>query len=118
MLNRARITSRVALVCAALLLAAASSSVFGQSPSVQSSFSSSAQEATPINVLVGQSRVINFDEYGLGDFRARAREAADGLVAADDARLDGEALGQRSRLARPQNGLLLPVSDQLAPYTM
>ena len=111
MLNRARITSRVALVCAALLLAAASSSVFGQSPSVQSSFSSSAQEATPINVLVGQSRVINFDKP-IGRFSVSNPEIAEAvLVAPDQVLVNGKAFGQVNFIAWEQKGSRFLVFD-------
>src|SRR5438105_2738890 len=111
MLNRARITSRVALVCAALLLAAASSSVFGQSPSVQSSFSSSAQEATPINVLVGQSRVINFDKP-IGRFSVSNPEIAEAvLVAPDQVLVNGKAFGQVNFIAWEKGGSKFLVFD-------
>jgi pilus assembly protein CpaC len=109
MLNRARIHARVALVCAALMLAAASSQA--QSPSVQSSFSSNAQEATPINVLVGQSRVINFDR-AIGRFSVSNPEIAEAvLVAPDQVLVNGKAFGQVNFIAWEQKGSRFLVFD-------
>src|ERR671939_921205 len=103
MLNRARIHARAALVCAALVLAA-SSQAAAQSPSVTASFSSSAQETTPINVLVGQSRVINFDKP-IGRFSVSNPDIAEAvLVAPNQVLVNGKAYGQVNFIAWEQTG--------------
>src|SRR5437868_1231351 len=110
MLNRARIHARIALVCAALLLAA-SSRAAAQSTSVNASFSSSAQEATPINVLVGQSRVINFDRP-IGRFSVSNPEIAEAvLVAPDQVLVNGKAFGQVNFIAWEKGGSKFLVFD-------
>ena len=110
MLNRARIHARAALVCAALVLAA-SSQAAAQSPSVTASFSSSAQETTPINVLVGQSRVINFDKP-IGRFSVSNPEIAEAvLVAPDQVLVNGKAFGQVNFIAWEQKGSRFLVFD-------
>jgi pilus assembly protein CpaC len=101
MLNRSRIPSRFVLVCAALMFAA-SAQAFAQSSSVQSSFSASGQEPTPINVLVGQSRVINFDKP-IGRFSVSNPEIAEAvLVAPDQVLVNGKAFGQVNFIAWEQ----------------
>src|SRR5947207_2161392 len=109
MLNRARITSRFALACALFVLAAASARA--QSPSVQAAFADAQKEATPINVLVGQSRVINFDKP-IGRFSVSNPEIAEAvLVAPDQVLVNGKAFGQVNFIAWEQKGSRFLVFD-------
>ena len=78
MLNRFRIPSRFALACALLLLSSVASYAQAQSSSVKSAFMDGEQEPTAINVLVGQSRVINFDKP-IGRFSVSNPEIAEAL---------------------------------------
>src|ERR1044072_4831521 len=97
MLNRARITSRFALACALVALAAASARA--QSPKVEATFADAQKEATPINVLVGQSRVINFDKP-IGRFSVSNPDVAEAvLVAPDQVLVNGKAFGQVNFIA-------------------
>lgn len=110
MLNRARINSRAALVCAAILLAAASQAR-AQSPAVQAAFADAQKEATPINVLVGQSRVINFDKP-IGRFSVSNPDIAEAvLVAPDQVLVNGKAFGQVNFIAWEQKGNRFLVFD-------
>jgi pilus assembly protein CpaC len=110
MLNRARINRRAALVCAAMLLAAASQA-FAQSPKVEAAFADAQKEATPINVLVGQSRVINFDKP-IGRFSVSNPEIAEAvLVAPDQVLVNGKAFGQVNFIAWEQKGNRFLVFD-------
>jgi pilus assembly protein CpaC len=109
MLNRSLINKRFALAFAALLVFAAAASA--QSPSVQSSFADSQKEATPINVLVGQSRVINFDKP-IGRFSVSNPEIAEAvLVAPDQVLVNGKAFGQVNFIAWEQKGNRFLVFD-------
>ena len=109
MLNRARTTSRFALACAALVLAAASARA--QSPKVEAAFADAQKEATPINVLVGQSRVINFDKP-IGRFSVSNPEIAEAvLVAPDQVLVNGKAFGQVNFIAWEQKGSRFLVFD-------
>src|SRR3989440_5610383 len=109
MLNRARITSRFALACALFVLASASARA--QSPSVQAAFADAQKEATPINVLVGQSRVINFD-HAIGRFSVSNPEIAEAvLVAPDQVLVNGRAFGQVNFIAWEQKGSRFLVFD-------
>jgi pilus assembly protein CpaC len=109
MLNRARITSRFALACALVALAAASSRA--QSPKVEATFADAQKEATPINVLVGQSRVINFDKP-IGRFSVSNPDIAEAvLVAPDQVLVNGKAFGQVNFIAWEQKGSRFLVFD-------
>ncbi len=109
MLNRARITSRFALACALFALAAASARA--QSPRVEATFADAQKEATPINVLVGQSRVINFDR-AIGRFSVSNPDIAEAvLVAPDQVLVNGKAFGQVNFIAWEQKGSRFLVFD-------
>jgi pilus assembly protein CpaC len=111
MLNRSLINKRVALAFAALALVAASAQTFAQSPSVQSTFADSQKDATPINVLVGQSRVINFDRP-IGRFSVSNPEIAEAvLVAPDQVLVNGKGFGQVNFIAWEQKGSRFLVFD-------
>lgn len=75
-----------------------------QSSNVSVSFASESKEATPINVLVGQSRVINFDRP-IGRFSVSNPDIAEAvLVAQDQVLVNGKAFGQVNFIAWEQNG--------------
>src|SRR3954470_20088090 len=104
MLNRSRIPSRFALACAFILLSAVASHAQAQSSSVKSAFADGEAEPTPINVLVGQSRVINFDKP-IGRFSVSNPEIAEAvLVAPDQVLVNGKAFGQVNFIAWEQTG--------------
>ena len=110
MSKRSRIPSQTVLVSAILLIFACSSHVFAQS-SVQAAFTDAAQEPTPINVLVGQSRVINFDR-AIGRFSVSNPEIAEAvLVAPDQVLVNGKAFGQVNFIAWEQKGSRFVVFD-------
>jgi pilus assembly protein CpaC len=112
MLNRARISSRFVLACAVLfVVCAAHARAHAQSPSAQASFAAGAQESTPINVLVGQSRVINFDKP-IGRFSVSNPDIAEAvLVAPDQVLVNGKAFGQVNFIAWEQKGSRFLVFD-------
>jgi pilus assembly protein CpaC len=104
MLNSSRIPSRFALACAFVLLSAAMSHAQSQSSSVKSAFTDGDAEPTAINVLVGQSRVINFDKP-IGRFSVSNPEIAEAvLVAPDQVLVNGKAFGQVNFIAWEQKG--------------
>jgi pilus assembly protein CpaC len=110
MLKRSRIPSQAVLICAILLVVACSSHAFAQS-SVKAAFTDGAQEPTPINVLVGQSRVINFDR-AIGRFSVSNPEIAEAvLVAPDQVLVNGKAFGQVNFIAWEQKGSRFVVFD-------
>jgi pilus assembly protein CpaC len=90
------------LACAALMLTHAPDAARAQETSVSASFAADAKEATPINVLVGQSRVINFDK-AIGRFSVSNPEIAEAvLVAPDQVLVNGKAFGQVNFIAWEQ----------------
>ena len=104
MLNLSRIPSRFALACAFILLSAVASHAQAQSSSVKSAFTEGELEPTAINVLVGQSRVINFDKP-IGRFSVSNPEIAEAvLVAPDQVLVNGKAFGQVNFIAWEQKG--------------
>src|SRR4051812_44460712 len=104
MLNRSRIPSRFALACAFVLLSTVTSHAQAQSSSVKSAFADGEAEPTAINVLVGQSRVINFDKP-IGRFSVSNPEIAEAvLVAPDQVLVNGKAFGQVNFIAWEQKG--------------
>lgn len=86
-----------ALICAALL--GLSSIAHGQETSISTSFERAQKESIPVNVLVGQSRVINFDRK-IGRFSVSNPEVAEAvLVAPDQVLVNGKAFGQVNFIA-------------------
>ncbi len=89
-----------------LLLATVTTLTIGLAPTVNAqettydaSFSSSVKEAIPINVLVGQSRVINFDRP-IGRFSISNPEIAEAvMVRPDQVLVNGKAFGQVNFIA-------------------
>jgi pilus assembly protein CpaC len=85
------------LICAALL--GLTGVAHGQETSVSASFGAAAKESIPINVLVGQSRVINFD-HKIGRFSVSNPDVAEAvLVAPDQVLVNGKAFGQVNFIA-------------------
>ena len=75
------------------------SAVHAQETTYDASFSSSVKEAIPINVLVGQSRVINFDRP-IGRFSISNPEIAEAvMVRPDQVLVNGKAFGQVNFIA-------------------
>ena len=102
--NRLRFPGRFALACAFAILSAVASHAQSQSSSVKTVFSDGEQEPTAINVLVGQSRVINFDKP-IGRFSVSNPEIAEAvLVAPDQVLVNGKAFGQVNFIAWEQTG--------------
>ncbi len=86
------------IACAALIVCALSAA-HAQGTSVSVSFAKQNNEALPINVLVGQSRVINFDRP-IGRFSVSNPEIAEAvIVAPNQALVNGKAFGQVNFIA-------------------
>src|SRR5829696_6968500 len=92
--------------CITLLLAAVVtlglgvvSAIYAQETTYDASFNSSVKEAIPINVLVGQSRVINFDRP-IGRFSISNPEIAEAvMVRPDQVLVNGRGFGQVNFIA-------------------
>jgi pilus assembly protein CpaC len=92
-----------ALVATLFAIAAIVPSAMAQETSTKASFKNN-KEAVPINVLVGQSRVINFDK-SIGRFSVSNPEIAEAvLVAPDQVLVNGKAFGQVNFIAWEQTG--------------
>ncbi|HLL77589.1 MAG TPA: type II and III secretion system protein family protein [Pyrinomonadaceae bacterium] len=89
-----------AVVCAAMLgLVSASAARAQGASSISASFAEPPKEAVPVNVLVGQSRVINFDRK-IGRFSVSNPEVAEAvMVAPDQVLVNGKAFGQVNFIA-------------------
>ncbi|MDX6613189.1 MAG: pilus assembly protein CpaC [Blastocatellia bacterium] len=92
-----------ALIATLIAIAALVPAAMGQETSYKASFKNN-KEAVPINVLVGQSRVINFDK-SIGRFSVSNPEIAEAvLVAPDQVLVNGKAFGQVNFIAWEQSG--------------
>jgi len=100
MQNRRLIPFIVALVGASLIFGVAGSAAAqAQETSVSASFAGAQKESLAINVLVGQSRVINFDRK-IGRFSVSNPDVAEAvLVAPDQVLVNGKAFGQVNFIA-------------------
>ncbi|HEX8127670.1 MAG TPA: type II and III secretion system protein family protein [Pyrinomonadaceae bacterium] len=88
----------LAMLCASLMFGVTSAAQ-AQETSVSASFANPQKESLPINVLVGQSRVINFDRK-IGRFSVSNPEVAEAvLVAPDQVLVNGKAFGQVNFIA-------------------
>jgi pilus assembly protein CpaC len=88
----------IAMLCASLMFGVAGAAQ-AQETSVSASFANQQKESLPINVLVGQSRVINFDRK-IGRFSVSNPEVAEAvLVAPDQVLVNGKAFGQVNFIA-------------------
>jgi pilus assembly protein CpaC len=92
--------------------AAAARAQEGRQPNfVPASFEKASEEPVQINVLVGQSRVINFDRP-IGRFSVSNPEVAEAvLVAPDQVLVNGKAFGQVNFIAWEQKGGAFIVFD-------
>jgi pilus assembly protein CpaC len=103
MQSRSPITRRVSLVLASLIILIANSLAHAQETSYKASFSQT-KETTAVNVLVGQSRVINFDRP-VGRFSVSNPEIAEAvLVTPDQVLVNGKQFGQVNFIAWEQSG--------------
>src|SRR6266849_1915092 len=101
--SRSPITRRPHLLMASLIIVATSSFAFADENSYKASFKQN-KEAVAINVLVGQSRVINFDRP-VGRFSVSNPEIAEAvLVTPDQVLVNGKAFGQVNFVAWEQSG--------------
>jgi len=101
--SRSPITRRVSLLLASLLIVVIHSIVHAQATSYKASFNQN-KEAVAVNVLVGQSRVINFDRP-VGRFSVSNPEIAEAvLVSPDQVLVNGKAFGQVNFIAWEQSG--------------
>jgi pilus assembly protein CpaC len=103
MQTRNPIARLVTLLCAAMIASAFALSAHAQETSYSASFERS-KESVAVNVLVGQSRVINFDRP-IGRFSVSNSEIAEAvLVAPDQVLVNGKAYGQVNFIAWEQSG--------------
>lgn len=110
MQTRSIITRFVATLCAALMTVAFWASAHAQETSYTASFKN-GKEAISVNVLVGQSRVINFDR-DIGRFSVSNPEIAEAvLVAPNQVLVNGKAFGQVNFIAWETGGERFLVFD-------
>jgi pilus assembly protein CpaC len=103
MQTRNPIARLVSLLCAAMIVSAFALNVHAQDNSYSASFER-AKESVPVNVLVGQSRVVNFDKP-IGRFSVSNSDIAEAvLVAPDQVLVNGKAFGQVNFIAWEQTG--------------
>src|SRR5215207_2696483 len=103
MQSRSPISRRLSLLLASLITIFATSIAHAQETSYKASFSQN-KEAISVNVLVGQSRVINFDRP-VGRFSVSNPEIAEAvLVTPDQVLVNGKAFGQVNFIAWEQTG--------------
>ncbi len=103
MQSRSPISRRVSLLLASLITIFATSIAHAQENSYKASFGQN-KEAIAVNVLVGQSRVINFDRP-VGRFSVSNPDIAEAvLVTPDQVLVNGKAFGQVNFIAWEQTG--------------
>ena len=103
MQSRSPISRRVSLVLASLITVFAYSITHAQENSYKASFGQN-KESIAVNVLVGQSRVINFDRP-VGRFSVSNPEIAEAvLVTPDQVLVNGKTFGQVNFIAWEQAG--------------
>jgi pilus assembly protein CpaC len=103
MQSRSPISRRVSLLLASLITIFATSIAHAQENSYKAAFGQN-KEAIAVNVLVGQSRVINFDRP-VGRFSVSNPEIAEAvLVTPDQVLVNGKAFGQVNFIAWEQTG--------------
>src|SRR5215208_2192726 len=110
MQSRSPITRHRSLLMASLITVCITSAAFAQETSYKASFNQT-KETVPVNVLVGQSRVINFDRP-VGRFSVSNPEIAEAvLVTPDQVLVNGKAFGQVNFIAWEQSGNAYLVFD-------
>src|SRR6266550_5271105 len=103
MQSRSPISRRMSLVLASLITIFGTTIARAQETSYKASFSQN-KEAIAVNVLVGQSRVINFDRP-VGRFSVSNPEIAETvLVTPNQVLVNGKAFGQVNFIAWEQSG--------------
>src|ERR1041384_7601976 len=103
MQSRSPIIRQLSLSLVALVILLVHSVAFAQEMSHKASLTKNT-EAIPVNVLVGQSRVINFDRP-VGRFSVSNPEIAEAvLVTPDQVLVNGKAFGQVNFIAWEQTG--------------
>ena len=108
--SRSPLARRVSLVLASLIIIIANTIAHAQEKSYKASFSQDS-EPIAVNVLVGQSRVINFDRP-VGRFSVSNPEIAEAiLVTPDQVLVNGKAFGQVNFIAWEQSGAQFLVFD-------
>src|SRR5436190_7753717 len=101
--SRSTITRRASLLMASLVIVLTSSIGHAQETSYKASFKQN-KEPIAVNVLVGQSRVINFDRP-VGRFSVSNPDIAEAiLVTPDQVLVNGKAFGQVNFIAWEQSG--------------
>ena len=109
-MQKSSLVARAVAVFATTLLLAVGAHA-QQQTSVSASFEKQAAEPVQINVLVGQSRVINFDRP-IGRFSVSDPAVAEAvLVAPDQVLVNGKAFGQVNFIAWEQKGTQFVVFD-------
>src|SRR3712207_5297659 len=105
MQNRSLVARVAPLLVAALATCLQAQAAFGQQTTkVSATFAEQQTEPVQINVLVGQSRVINFDRQ-IGRFSVSNPEVAEAvLVAPDQVLVNGKAFGQVNFIAWEKSG--------------
>jgi len=97
MQSRSHFSRRVSLILASLIILIANTISYAQT-SYKASFTEN-KESIAVNVLVGQSRVINFDRP-VGRFSVSNPEIAEAiLVTPDQVLVNGKAFGQVNFIA-------------------
>src|ERR671926_441037 len=103
-MQKSSLVARLALLLSAALAVLSVAHNASAQNAVGGSFENPAKEPTQINVLVGQSRVINFDKP-IGRFSVSNPEVAEAvLVAPDQAVVNGKAFGQVNFIAWAKEG--------------
>lgn len=103
MQSRSTVTRRLSLLLASLTIVIVNFAAQAQETSYKASFKLN-KEPVAINVLVGQSRVINFDKP-VGRFSVSNPEIAEAvLVTPDQVLVNGKAFGQVNFIAWEQSG--------------
>ena len=103
MQSRSRISRRVSLLLASLISIFATSIAHAQENSYKASFGQT-KDSIAVNVLVGQSRVINFDRP-VGRFSVSNPDIAEAvLITPDQVLVNGKAFGQVNFIAWEQTG--------------
>ena len=93
----------VHLLLAAVVSLGFATAIQAQETTYDASFANAAKEAIPINVLVGQSRVINFDRP-IGRFSISNPEIAEAvMVRPDQVLVNGKGFGQVNFIAWEKN---------------
>ena len=111
-MQKRSLVAKVAVLLGVLSVGAQGARAQGQQQNfVPASFEKAAAEPVQINVLVGQSRVINFDKP-IGRFSVSNPEVAEAvLVAPDQVLVNGKSFGQVNFIAWEQKGGAFIVFD-------